>query len=142
MKLRVLILVLLILVMSVGSVFAADQQDSKKADWQYIITRNNISYSVDMNSVKFPPKNMLFFSAIFDNYNTEEILLTSIIVNTTTREYRFEEGYTFDRKDNIKSRHPTPSNWMQIGQDSPMEHIVYYIFEHHPSTKDKVPKRS
>ncbi|MDU4960201.1 MAG: hypothetical protein E6X17_06020 [Sporomusaceae bacterium] len=139
--LTALLVVLLVFALSTGSAFAAAQQDSKKSDWHYVITRNNISYSVDMNSIKFIANNMLIFNVMFDNPDSDELIFVPTAVNASEKTYRYESVYILDRKmNNLKSKDTTPTKWFEIKENSPISHIVNYIVDNHPDTKPDTSK--
>lgn len=114
----------------------------EKADWQYVFSRNGVSYSVDMSSVRFPSGPIILFWLAGTDYNDNTIGMAPAAVNVSTREFRYEEFYIYDLTTKEKINATTkPSKWAPIGKGSPVELIVDYIFEHHPKTKDLKPEK-
>jgi hypothetical protein len=112
-------------------------EDKKQDDWQYVLSRNEVSYSVEMKSVNFAPGPTLLFWFAATDYNKNTLSMAYAAVNTAKREVKIEEYYIFDlkTKEQLFST-KKPSNWTPIEKDSPVEIVVTYIFQHHPETKD------
>jgi len=112
---------------------------NKEAKWEYVVTRNNVSYSVDMNSVKIASNTIVFWIAM-DNENENKIGMIVTAVNPYSREYRFEEGYFYEKGTNKQLSHNVnPDQWRPIGKGSPIELIVDHVIKNHSATKDVTP---
>lgn len=111
------------------------------ADWRHVITENDISFNIDMNSIEFTPDKKIVFSMIAEN-QADAFMFSLVTVNTSSRQHRIETAQLIDKKTlNIRQEHPT-TKWMPIDKGSSLDKIVNYIFEHHPATKDRVPASS
>lgn len=105
---------------------------SSDSDWKYVLTRNDIVYSIDIESVKVIPIGLNFFIAV-DNKKENKVGIISTSVNVKTREFRFEHGSFYDSKTNQKLKTISrASSWKPIYKDSPIEIIVDYIIANHP----------
>lgn len=129
MRIKKLICFLLLILGMTITICSAQE----KADWQRVVTRNEMSYSVDMNSVRFPGGTIMLFCFSGTNYNKNTIAMAYVAVNVETREFRYEKFYTYDLTTQKELTAITmPSKWYSIGKGSVIELIVDYIIEHHP----------
>ncbi|MDU2064373.1 MAG: hypothetical protein E6713_05975 [Sporomusaceae bacterium] len=102
--------------------------------WEYVLTSTDVSYSVDMNSVRVT-NNLLIFWAMMDDNNNQELITPCIAVNPVTREFRFEEDYVYSKKTKERKHYIKPTKWSKISPGSPIEQIVDYIIANHPGFK-------
>ena len=133
---RKIISITLLILLVCGVCYA----ENKEAKWQYVVTRNDVSYSVDVNSIKLV-SNTIVFWMIMDNNNENKIGMIDTAINPYSREFRFEEGYFYEKQTKKQLSHNTnPDQWKPIGKGSPIELIVDYVIKNHPDTKDIHPK--
>ena len=138
MKKIILVLLLALLTSSLSSVLASEKKD---AQWEYVLTRGELSYSVDMNSIKVVAGNriLLFWLAIQDE-NADKITLSAVAVNVKKHEYRLEEVYVYEvsSKKLLFSKN-TPSDWKYVNPESPIDLIVDFIFKNSELFKNRPP---
>lgn len=135
MKLRKFtVFIFSVLIVYFSSVIVSAEQ--KDTDWEYVITRNEVLYSVDMGSVKFF-NNKMFFWVASDDDNENKICLFYTVVNPYTREFRFDESHIYNKKtrEEIFSS-GKPTEWKYISPNSPMKIIVDFIFEHRSNKEE------
>lgn len=130
---------LLVLCFFIGFSIICYAESKKDVDWQYVVTRSGITYSVDMSSVSFHGAVMVFRAAL-DKPQDEIITIVSMAVDASKKEFRFEESFLFDRttKEFLASS-LEPTEWTPIGKNSPIEMMVNFILRNHPDTKNFKP---
>jgi hypothetical protein len=99
--------------------------NGQKATWQYVLNKDNVIFSVDINSINVV-NHTLRFSIMVDDRNQDVKSIVSTVVNNQ-RQFLFTEAFIYDNR-NHKVHHETqPTKWKSIQPNSPMAYIVDFI---------------
>lgn len=115
-----------------GSVCFAEES---KADWQYVFSRNEVAYSVDMANVRFIDKTILFW-VLADKKDSPTLVLAYLAVKSSDMTWRVEEASVHERKtQKLISQLSQPSEWKPMGTGDVVTVISVYVADHISSSK-------
>jgi len=100
----------------------------------FICTKNNISYSVNMDNISIYD-DILVFNMIIDNPQDKDLKVVEIAVNNKTNEFRFDNGTRYDKKTNLRiDSEDKPTRWSPIEEGSVAKKAIDYVKNNYKET--------
>lgn len=119
---KVLLILLVFFIIGMDSVYANHKVD-------YVCTKDNVIYKVDMDSIKFSDGIMIFWSEV-DDLNKKTYSYALINIKEDVDEFRFEDLIIIQKsKDKDNEQIIKPTEWRQFTKDSPVGCMVIYILK-------------